>query len=301
MDYGIQNKMKMSVQYLGNIDSKAYALQIPIGLIKTHQPLRITLEDTGAKSGVGHEFTCLARKVPRAETQQSDYSPECFYHGSAGVDDTYAARFRFFFMLPQFTPFSMCNRKIGDGQMPEVNKDYASCHTDRSTPWQSDAKSGLYYPSEGVQLDEIMLYLAVDDYVQEDWQKGQPMVHTLTADISSTYPIQWCLEGQSAKDTNPKAVCPFDSANAKQFWYKATSGSVLGDYCVFPRVTPPAGTTPKICADKGKPNFGGEIPTISVEGVVRRITDGPTWKASECFGRTPPAFYDPGKNECVKA
>ena len=125
------------------------AIRVPIGLMRTYQPLRITVEDQGAQSGVGHEFTCIARTVPRSEAARAKYTPECFYYGTATAGGALEDKFQFFYVLPGYIPHADCDIADTDG----------NCAVNREDPTSSAAVNGKQTSTEP-KYNEVLLCVA---------------------------------------------------------------------------------------------------------------------------------------------
>jgi len=110
-DYGTQNKKAINIRYTANDNDAAtrdneWAIQVPLGLMATYQPLHITVQDIGASSGIGHSYTCVAKQQSNSANGQKNWYPECFYFGSAVSDrDDRQNNFNFYFMASKNTNF----------------------------------------------------------------------------------------------------------------------------------------------------------------------------------------------------
>jgi hypothetical protein len=110
-DYGTQNKKVLNIRYVANDAETAdkdneWAIQVPLGLMKTFQPLHITVQDIGAGSGIGHSYTCVAKQQAGSSAGQAKWFPECFYFGSAAADnDDRNNNFNFYFMSKDNSKF----------------------------------------------------------------------------------------------------------------------------------------------------------------------------------------------------
>jgi hypothetical protein len=281
-DFGLENKKRVEVKYLGNIakSNEAFALQIPVGVVRTYQPLRIVVEDQGHSSGVGHDFTCLMRRPPAATASdqvQMKYMPECFYYGSASRDDV-QDRIKFYFVLPQYAP------QLGCGG----TKDTFSCIQDRTKA--GDANGAAFDKFQ--RGDEVLVYLAITDF----GPLPKPQLHTLTMEVSSSMPVQWCMQGQPGYPTatGQQTGCSFNGTEASQFWWATQTYQSLTDPCVFPL----KGWQLDACVKNDKSYTGRDIDMLAVEDVVQEM-DQFTKKSKECYNRKPAEFLDVDKMECV--
>jgi len=119
-DYGSQNKKVLNIKYTANDAEQAdkdneWAIQVPLGLMKTFQPLHITVQDIGASSGIGHSYTCVAKQQASSTNAQKNWYPECFYFGSAAsVRDDRNNNFNFYFMAGKNADFPQGRADLKD-------------------------------------------------------------------------------------------------------------------------------------------------------------------------------------------
>jgi hypothetical protein len=198
-NYGGQNKKAFNVKYIANDDvtkDEAWAIKFPIGLIKTYQPLTITVQDTGSGSGIGHQYTCLAKSKPNDVTQSAEWTPECFFFGSAGkVGTDLAENFNFYFMAPSYANFPTTAGK------EESNTEY-------------------------------LLYLGISEFNMAMTEGG--LVHDLAIEVTSSSTVRWCLPGDAAYRGGAKGCDEFSEADAQNFYDMTTADRLLNDATIFP-------------------------------------------------------------------
>jgi hypothetical protein len=200
-DYGAINKKAFNVKYIANQDETSekdenFAIQFPIGLVKTFQPLTITVQDVGASSGVGHQYTCLAKSKPNAGNALAEWTPECFFFGSAGkAGQDIAENFNFYFMAPANPLFPSSNDK---NEHP----------------------------------NEYLLYLGISQFNKARTDGG--LEHNLAIEVSSSSTVRWCLPGDKAWRNGGNGCDTYDETDGLNFYTKATESRILTDTTIFP-------------------------------------------------------------------
>jgi len=273
-DYGDLNRKVIKILYTGNDVMKKdipeqFSMQVPIGLMKTSQPVHITVQDSGWGSTVGHSYTCVARMY--ATNAQKTWSPECFYFGSA-AQGWQEEKFRFFFVPPSHIT---SGNGLTEGGV-------------------AAAKNGEY-----------LLYLGVDPFFQATNASGAGRVHNLVVDVQSSSPIRWCLPSKDQFYTADRSCKAFDDTSAHAFFKATTAAKILDDRCFFPSAKTkadsnvgPNGNAANLCV-AGNGKGGGEVyPFIAMEDIQKRVDAQPAImnKVNEC--KNAQKLYDPAANAC---
>jgi len=277
-DYGELNRKVIKVLYTGNdvakdeISSK-FSMQVPIGLMKTSQPVHITVQDSGWGSTVGHSYTCVARVY--TTNQAKVWSPECFYFGSAAAGAV-EEKFRFFFVPP-----------------PEITE-----------------TNGLAEDGKTARNGEYLLYLGVDPFFQSTNAAGAGRTHSLVVDVQSSSTIRWCLPSANrAYNQVVGGSCPiFDDTDAHAFFKATMAEKILNEPCYFPTQKIRAdkklgntGSAANLCKVSGTKGGGEVYPFLSMEDIQNKVNSvyGPqgalnvvqTCKAGN-------KLYNPATNQC---